>query len=1415
MSITPAFCCGLECGQLGSVGQHWSTANGGSIDTGTVRSGSRSFKFTWTSNAGQSTCVLAAATITVARFYIRFSTLPSANTFVAYVGNTATDRIGVAFKQSDSKLYCGSGTTIAFGATGVAVTTGVWYRIDVKLDQTSGAKACDAQVDGSALGQKTNTGTTAATVFTIGTPATITATYFYDDFIISNTSGDYPIGPGYVNHFIPASDGTHSTGTAGNFISGTAGANITDSTTDSHLLVDEVPLDGTTPTANDFIAIHNDTGATSNYVEHVFGPASGISTPSTAPRAVEVIAAHHQAGTGTGDCIFKLNDNGTEDAYLTRSAVAGVTTIKYARKHYATAPTGGAWIVTSGAGNFNNLRHRFGYSNDANPDQYFDCVMVEAEFAEVTGFTLAASPGNITVAGESANLTPSNSTLTANPGTITTTGQAATLRLGHPLTANPGSVTATGQTASLDFDKFPHKIAKDGPYSSVSGVFTPGGMPSHQAGDILVFFVETNNEAVTVSGWTEAGSSPAINSGTNPTRLTVFWKRATSGSTTAPSTNSLTDHAFGGVVSYRDCVASGDPFNITASSTGGTGTSVSIVGATTTVPNCLVLAAAVSTRDFAGNAFNTDWANASIAPITGSIFNNGTDDGTGGALLLLDGYKPNAGTYSATTVTQGTAVEYATWSGALKPASTYNLTTTEGTITLAGAAANLSYSFHSLTANPGSITVAGESANLTLGAASSTLTVTEGTITVAGETADLRWGYILTANPGTVTIKPANDVLLINNAPESFTLNFLIDLIPAASATNQQYDKRLTVDGQNIKVREWSFREEKDALTGKLDISLADISQRSLITRDSEITFEFGTIVNGVTTWADALVNTGQLDRTDYQISRQGLTPNDSFTMTTKPSLLVKLERTATTGYILYDPLKHEVNVTDWPKIKDTKGNTYTPVFIQQYFLTLHEIMYFVAVTICGFAGVETNIPDWYIGIVEFTAGELVMNTLGGLIGSFKPDFSTVKNYAGDDVLYIRDGTSGLPHGMPAPRSIGVANAKQIGMSADHNRADAILLTYIADLRSYDTFAVRTESKTEESGVGDEFTRTITVDTYTDFFRISQPDVPVRTILDSKDIDIYHMVKTYEVLTLPIPATTPAENPPSGSPFIPGTGTYVASLELIESSTETFRYDDVGLLLSRRKTAQKRLPDADNSFTIDFLDALDELETITYKQHPFRPMRTYVANRSIVTNGLIFVDADNPQLDQPFGQDANKVYQAGNVTTEQIALFGALRTYRETGKPLRNGRVRYHIIEIDQAAGVVSENYEEERDGDLGVKSTIQEPRQVYVLQDDDAVRTTDKILELHCGEAPVGPVGIPLARRVLLQENVFPNTVALQIIGIDETLTKGTAITAIGREQEDLGDYIIEARTFGERARGDDGKPGEAFMVLEVRQAN
>lgn len=379
---TPVFTCGFECGRTSTtagVGEHWINLSGtASIQTSTVRSGARSFRANPTAaSAFASTTPLTTNTRWIGRVYIQFATLPSAD--VDLCGPNVANGPTVRFKQSDSKLYAAVAGTL--GAFGVSVTTSVWYRIDFDANISAGGNdTCDVMVDGVACGQATAGGAVAGidNVF-IGLIGTSTADVFFDDFVLSNTGVDYPIGAGYVNHFVPTADGTHNIAGAADFQRTLTGTDILNATTTAFQLVDDVPLES--GASVDWVNLIAPPNAT-DYVECVFGPASGISTPTAAPRAVEVIAAIHQAGTGLGSMEIRMNDNGTTNVLYTAAAVAGVTTIIYKGKQYATAPTGGAWTVAAGAGNFNNLRVRFGSPAvvDANPDQFFDCIMVEAEF---------------------------------------------------------------------------------------------------------------------------------------------------------------------------------------------------------------------------------------------------------------------------------------------------------------------------------------------------------------------------------------------------------------------------------------------------------------------------------------------------------------------------------------------------------------------------------------------------------------------------------------------------------------------------------------------------------------------------------------------------------------------------------------------------------------------------------------------------------------------------------------------------------------------------------------------------------------------------------------------------------------------------------------------------------------------------
>ena len=394
---TPVFCCGFECG-LGPVNVLGHFRNIGStavaISTTTFRSGLRSLRANPSASDAIATCSWSAANELrhVGRVYVYFATaLPDANTLLVFTGATGTPSgPAVFFKQSDSKIYAavaaGVSGAATLGATGVTVTTGTWYRIDFHfLISTAGNDTCDVKVDGTDCGQATAAGSGSGvgdiTIGVVGDQPdrTVSADVFFDDFLLSATALDYPLGAGYALSYIPNADGDGSSanrhyGLGANEVERTlTGTDITNTTTDAYTLVDERPL----PTTEvDFINWKTN-GTAGDYVEIAYED----SVESVAPRTVEAIAAHHDAGgAGTNAWALTLRESGggtTGDIFNSTTNVGA--TITYKRAHFATVPgTSNAWTTA----NFNALRSRF-IATDASPDVYLDALMLEAEYAEV------------------------------------------------------------------------------------------------------------------------------------------------------------------------------------------------------------------------------------------------------------------------------------------------------------------------------------------------------------------------------------------------------------------------------------------------------------------------------------------------------------------------------------------------------------------------------------------------------------------------------------------------------------------------------------------------------------------------------------------------------------------------------------------------------------------------------------------------------------------------------------------------------------------------------------------------------------------------------------------------------------------------------------------------------------------------
>jgi hypothetical protein len=377
-----AFACGFECGV---AGPHLTLGGAASFNTNNafVRSGNRSVHINPNSGYGAiepnfvgngSTCVIRA--------YIYFPVLPTADCNLISIGASfyvITTMLGASFSAVDNQIHAGIGGA---AGNGVSVTAGQWYKIDVKVSTLDDIWTVDVKVNNVSTSQATGNfaGGQYLGGIEIGASilgATTTCDFYVDDLAITTALNDYPIADGNIYPFVPVSDGPHNIMGANNFRRTLTTTDILNTTIDAYQLIDELPVGA----GSDWINMLGPPNTT-DYVQCKFGPPSGITQPVTAPNAVSVVCALHQASTGEGNMEIRLNDNGITNTIYSSSQIPGTTSLKYVQKYYSSSPSGGPWTIASGSGNFNNLKIQFGSPTalDVNPNQYFDGAIIEANF---------------------------------------------------------------------------------------------------------------------------------------------------------------------------------------------------------------------------------------------------------------------------------------------------------------------------------------------------------------------------------------------------------------------------------------------------------------------------------------------------------------------------------------------------------------------------------------------------------------------------------------------------------------------------------------------------------------------------------------------------------------------------------------------------------------------------------------------------------------------------------------------------------------------------------------------------------------------------------------------------------------------------------------------------------------------------
>jgi hypothetical protein len=237
-----------------------------------------------------------------------------------------------------------------------------WVRIDIKYDVTNGT--LDWQLNGNAQPQKTGiaTGTSTYVRPTLTYSATYNLEAYYDDLIISNTSGDYPIGEHVVVGIRPNADGTHDN--ADTYLENSAGDPINGTTVYAYDKLNENPWSGTEGT--DYIQ-QNATDA-AKYVEVQFNNPSIGGTIFGARALMQLNSSGWSTNNGKA-YIFDADSQSTTVFSGDHSSEGTVLQYKGAM---VTVPSGG-WT----AAQVNALKARIGYSSDADSPPRWNALIIE------------------------------------------------------------------------------------------------------------------------------------------------------------------------------------------------------------------------------------------------------------------------------------------------------------------------------------------------------------------------------------------------------------------------------------------------------------------------------------------------------------------------------------------------------------------------------------------------------------------------------------------------------------------------------------------------------------------------------------------------------------------------------------------------------------------------------------------------------------------------------------------------------------------------------------------------------------------------------------------------------------------------------------------------------------------------------
>lgn len=421
--------------------------------------------------------ITAGNQIMVGRFYFRLASLPTGGDIrLTSASTTAGGQIFII--NTSGQLIAEPAGNAGDRQTGPTLSTGTWYRLDFRFITNGTNHTIDWQVGGTAQTQAITNDSPGAqdmTNFRLGTTLSATGDIFYDDFVLSFTSGDYPLGPGGTERLAPSADGTHNAGT--NTIEDNAGTDI--GTTTAYDKVNSVPPDSTA-------YIKQSATGTGNYAEVSL---ADISATHSAILAVNGRLAYTSSATQSnqGGCIISKDDFTNSYIIYGEPSIRadysdGSTSNLYYKKVLITAWTSDADI--------NAMKIRMGYSGDVTPNPYWIDTWTEVSYAIAAGTNY-----NQTVSG---GVTPSGAII--KDGRKVVSGANTPSGTLSKLTSKSfsGGFTPSGQLLKQAIKAFTGAITPSGSFEKLLQKFFDGTLTS--SGQIVRDISKTLGGTLTTNG---------------------------------------------------------------------------------------------------------------------------------------------------------------------------------------------------------------------------------------------------------------------------------------------------------------------------------------------------------------------------------------------------------------------------------------------------------------------------------------------------------------------------------------------------------------------------------------------------------------------------------------------------------------------------------------------------------------------------------------------------------------------------------------------------------------------------------------------------------------------------------------------------------------------------------------------------